>query len=307
MSIQAYPSDVSDEEWAFVAPYLTLMTQDAPQREHSLREVFNALRWMVRSGSPWRYLPNDFPRWEVVYQQTQRWLGAGCFEAMVQDLRFALRVLHKRKPTPSAAIYDSRVLSSTPESGERESGERESGERESGERESGERESGERESGERESGERESGERAGYNGYKKRRGSKVHIAVDTLGHLLALKVTPANQDDRTQVEALSQELQEATGQSVEIAYVDQGYTGDQAVEQASRHGIELVVVKLEEAKRGFVLLPKRWVVERSFAWATRFRRLAKDYERLPETVAGLHFLALACLMLKQCFSLIASA
>jgi transposase len=110
-----------------------------------------------------------------------------------------------------------------------------------------------------ESGEAESGERAGYNGHKKRNGSKVHMAVDTVGHLLALKVTPANQDDRTQVEALSQELQEATGENVEIAYVDQGYSGDNAAEGARKHGIELVVVKLEEAKRGFVLLPKRWV------------------------------------------------
>lgn len=266
MSYTGYPSDVSDEEWAFVAPYLTLMTEDAPQRQHDLRAVFNALRWMVRSGSPWRYLPHDFPRWEVVYQQTQRWLRAGCFEALVHDLCLALRVLNERKPMPTAAIYDSRVLGSTPESGER----------------------------------------AGYNGHKKRRGSKVHIAVDTLGHLLALKVTAANEDDRTQVEALSKELQEATGESVEIAYVDQGYTGQNAAEQESKHGIELVVVKLEEAKRGFVLLPKRWVVERSFAWAARFRRLAKDYERLPETVAGLHFLAFACLMLKSCFSVLQS-
>ena len=267
MTFKGYPSDVSDAEWAFVAPYLTLMTEDAPQREHNLRDVFNALRWMVRSGSPWRYLPNNFPRWEAVYQQTQRWLKAGCFEAMVHDLRLALRVLQERQPTPTAAIYDSRVLSCTPESGQR----------------------------------------AGYNGHKRRKGSKVHVAVDTLGHLLALKVTPAKEDDRTQVEALSQELQEVTGETVEIAYVDQGYSGEDAAAQAQKHGIELVVVKLEEAKRGFVLLPKRWVVERSFAWVTRFRRLAKDYERLPETVAGLHFLAFACLMLKSCFSILASA
>lgn len=275
MTRKHYPSDVSDEEWAFVSPYLTLMKEDAPQREHSLREVFNALRWMVRSGSPWRYLPNDFPRWDVVYQQTQRWLKAGVFEAMVEDLRMVLRVFDKRKPTPSAAIYDSRTLSSTPRH--------------------------------LDTSTPESGARAGYNGHKKTKGSKVHIAkvhiaVDTLGHLLALKVTPANQDDRTQVEALSQELQEATGQSVRIAFVDQGYTGENAAQQASKHSIELCVVKLQEAKRGFVLLPRRWVVERSFAWATRFRRLAKDYERLPETVAGLHFLAFACLMLKQCFA-----
>ncbi len=119
-----------------------------------------------------------------------------------------------------------------------------------------------------------------------------------------MKVTPANEDDRSQVAALSEELQEATGQSVDIAYVDQGYTGENAAEQAQKHGIELIVVKLQEAKKGFVLLPRRWVVERSFAWATRFRRLAKDYERLPETVEGLHYLAFAGLMLIACFELI---
>ena len=132
----------------------------------------------------------------------------------------------------------------------------------------------------------------------------MHVAVDTLGHLLALTVTPANEDDRTQVEALSQQVREVTGESVHLAYVDQGYSGENAAEQAQQHGIELFVVKLEEAKRGFVLLPKRWVVERSFAWATRFRRLVKDYERLPETVAGMHLLAFACIRLKHCFSLI---
>ncbi len=211
------PSDVSDEEWAFVAPYLTLMKEDAPQRQHDLRQVFNALRWMVRSGSSWRFLPNDLPRWDVVYQQTQRWINAGCFEAIVHDLRVALRVFNQRKPAPSAAILDSRTLSSTPESGQR----------------------------------------AGYNGHKKTKGSKVHAAVDTLGHLLALKVTPANEDDRTQVEALSREVQAVTGQNVEIAYVDQGYSGENAAEQADKHGIQLCVVKLEEARRGFVLLPRR--------------------------------------------------
>src|SRR5215210_5817020 len=170
-----YPSDVSDEEWAFAAPYLALVREDAPQREHDLREVFNGLRWVVRTGSPWRYMPHDLPPWEAVYQQTQRCLKAGVFE----------------------------------------------------------------------------------------------------------------------------EIQEATGENVELAYVDQGYTGERASEFAAEHGIRLEVVKHEEAKRGFVLLPRRWVVERDFAWASRFRRLVKDYERLPDTVAGLHFVAFACLFLQQ--------
>ena len=152
----------------------------------------------------------------------------------------------------------------------------------------------------------ESGPRAGYDGAKKRSGSKVHIAVDTLGHLLALSVTPADQGDRTQVEALCEQVQEVTGESVQLVWVDQGYTGDNAAQGAAKSGIELHVIKLDAAKRGFVLLPRRWVVERSFAWANRFRRLVKDYERLPETLRGLHFLAFACLMVKNLVNLILS-
>ena len=115
----AYPSDVSDEEWAFVAPYLALCREDAKQREHSLRAVFNALRWLVRSGAHWRMMPHDLPPWSVVYQQTQRWIRAGCFEMLVEDLRSLLREFAGRTPQPTAMIADSRTLQSTPESGAR--------------------------------------------------------------------------------------------------------------------------------------------------------------------------------------------
>lgn len=112
-------------------------------------------------------------------------------------------------------------------------------------------------------------------------------------------VTPANEQDRAQVGLLAEARQEVTGHSVELAYVDAGYTGKKPAKAASEHGMRLDVVKLPEAKRGFVLLPRRWVVERSFAWMTRFRRLARDYERWPETLAGLHLLAFAVLMLHR--------
>lgn len=259
MERKAYPSDVTDDEWAFVAPYLTLMSEEAPQRDHSLREVFNGLRWIVRAGAPWRMMPNDLPPWFTVYQQTQRWIKAGVFEAIVHDLRAVLRLAKGRKEQPSAAIFDSRTLQSTPESGQR----------------------------------------AGYDGHKRKKGSKTHIAVDTLGHLLALHVTPANEQDRAQVEELARQVQEVTEQSVEVAFVDQGYTGEQPAQAAQAQGMQLEVIKLPEAKKGFVLLPRRWVVERCFGWAARFRRLARDYERLPETLAGLHYLAFAILMLKN--------
>lgn len=259
MNRKAYPSDVSDDEWAFVAPYLTLMREDAPQREHSLREVFNGLRYVVRTGCQWRYLPNDLPPWHTVYQQTQRWMEAKVFEMLVHDLRTLMREIEGRNPQPSAAIFDGRTLQSTPESGAR----------------------------------------AGYDGHKKRKGSKVHLAVDTLGQLLAAIVTPANEQERAQVAELAAKVQEATGDSVEIAFVDQGYTGEQAAADADQHGIRLEVVKLPTTKRGFVLLPRRWVVERSFAWMARFRRLARDYERLGDTLVGLHFVAFAILMARD--------
>lgn len=261
-----YPTDVSDEEWAFVAPYLALLPEDAPQRDHPLREVFNALKWLVRAGAPWRMLPHDFPPWPIVYQQSRRWLAAGVFEMMAHDLRLLLRDVAGRKRRPTAAILDSRTLQSTPESGGR----------------------------------------AGWDGAKRRKGSKLHLAVDTLGHLLAAQVTPASEQDRAQVAELAAAVQAATGESIEIAFVDQGYSGEEPAAEAAAHGLRLEVVKRPEAKKGFVLLPKRWVVERSFAWAARCRRLARDYERLPETLLGLHFLAFVCLMVQRAVPLLAS-
>lgn len=261
MTRKPYPSDVTDAEWAFVAPYLTLMREDAPQRDHALREVFNGLRWLVRTGAQWRMMPNDLPPWHTVYQQAQRWIAAGVFEDMVHDLRVLLRLAKGKKEQPSATIFDGRTMQSTPESGER----------------------------------------AGYDGHKRKKGSKIHLAVDTLGYLLSLHVTPANEQERAQVKQLAEEVQDVTQNSVEVAFVDQGYTGEQAEQDAQQAGIQLIVVKLPEAKKGFVLLPRRWVVERSFAWTARFRRLTRDFERTPQVLEGLHYLTFAILML-QAFS-----
>jgi transposase len=266
-SRKPYPSDVSDEEWSLVVAYLTLLKEDAPQRAHPLRELFNALRYMIRYGIAWRAMPNDLPPWHAVHQQAHRWLVAGCFEALAQDLRAVLRLAAGRKEEPTAAIIDSRTLRSTPESGTR----------------------------------------AGYDGAKRKRGSKLHMAVDTLGHLLALHVTPADVGDRQAVARLAANIQDASGDTVTLAYVDQGYTGQAVAQDAAKEGIKLKVVKLPEAKRGFVLLPRRWVIERSFAWATRCRRLVKDYERYAETLAGFHVIAFVGYMLKQAAMLIQSA
>src|SRR5882762_1253521 len=170
-----------------------------------------------------------------------------------------LRMVEEREAQPTAAILDGRTLQSTPESGRR----------------------------------------AGYDGAKKKKGSKVHVAVDTLGNLLALKVTAANEQERAQVAELAAQVQEVTGGTVEIGFVDQGYTGENAAQQARDHGIQLEVVKHTEAKRGFVLLPRRWVVERTFGWLGRFRRLARDYERLTTTLQGWHWVAALVILLAK--------
>ena len=232
----AYPSDVKDEEWTFVVPYLCLMREDAPQRDDALRDVFNALRYMAHTGCPWRYLPGDLPPWATVYQQWTRGRDARVFESIVHDLNELQRVLLGRAATPSVVVLDGRTLQSTPESGHR----------------------------------------AGWDGAKRHKGSKAHIAVDTLGQLLRVVITLANEQERAQVGELCRQVQEVTGQTVTVGFADQGYTGEEAEYAAAVHDIDLQVVRKPEGRTGFVHLPKRCVVERSFAWLSRFRRLGRD-------------------------------
>lgn len=177
---RTYPSDVRNDEWFFVAPYLALIREDAPQRLYPLRDLFNGLRYLAHTGCPWRYLPHDLPPWAAVYQQWTRWRDARVFEDMVHDLNELERLVPGRAATPTAVVLDGRVLQSTPESGHR----------------------------------------AGYKGGKRRKGSSAHIAVDTLGHLLSVVITPANEQERAQVGELCRQVQQVTGQTVQVSFVD---------------------------------------------------------------------------------------
>ena len=152
---------------------------------YPLREMFNALRWLARAGAPWRLLSNDFPPWTAVYQQRRRWNEAGSFEAMVGDMRSIIRVSQGRKGQPSAAVIDGRTLQSTCESGPR----------------------------------------AGHDGYKRKMGSKVHMAVDTMGNLLALTVTPADEQERSQVKALCEAVQRRHGRDGQAGVGGSGLHG----------------------------------------------------------------------------------
>jgi transposase len=235
------------------------MREEVPQRQYPLRALFNALRYLAHTGCPWRYLPHDLPPWQAVYQQWCRWRDARVFESIVHDLNEWQRVLLGRTAPPTAIVLDGRTLQSTPESGHR----------------------------------------AGYDGAKKCKGSKAHIAVDTLGQLLSVVITPANEQERAQVGELCRQVQQVTGQTGQVGFVDQGDTGQEPEDAAAMHDIDLQVVKKPEGQTGFGFLPRRWVVERSFAWLSRFRRLGRDYERLSSTLQQLHFVVFACLMLDR--------
>jgi transposase len=195
------------------------MKQNAAQGDHDMREVFNALRWFVRAGCPWRKMPNDLPPWFTCHQQTMRWMWAGCFGAIAHDLRticgHCCACLQGDTERRARRLCDRRMMQSSPESGAR----------------------------------------AGYDGCKRRKGSKIHEAVDTLGHLLATKVSPADQQDRDHVATPGKEIQEATGDFVEFVFVDLGHTGANAAAQAATHGIRLEVVKLSEAMRASCFCP----------------------------------------------------
>lgn len=267
MNRKPYPSDLDDETYIFMLPYFTLLPEDAPQRIYPIREMLNAALWIGRTGSQWRYLPHDFPPYEMVHQQLLRWFDHHCFENLAHDLQNLSRQEAQRNALPSVAIIDSRTLQSTPESGHR----------------------------------------AGYDGGKKRKGSKIHAAVDTLGNVITLLVSPANEQDREHVYDLCEQVREITGGQVDVVLADSGYTGEQANTDAALNDMELVVVKRPNGAQGFVLLPRRWVVERTFGWTSRFRRLGRDLERLSTTLLGFHWLAVSVLLFNKSKELLAMA
>jgi transposase len=183
------------------------------------------------------------------------------FEEINRDMRDLLRHLQGKDYPPTAMIIDSRTMQSTPESGGR----------------------------------------AGYDAGKKKKGSKTHVAVDIYGNLIALLVTPANQSDRDMAYDLAVQVQQATGESVQICFADGAYSGQVTADSLAACGIELVVIKRTDGQVGFKVLPKRWIVERTLGWLSRFKRFARDYERLPEALAHLQLVAFVMLLMPKLF------
>ncbi len=257
MNRQPYPTDLSDEQWQLLQPMLPPPFLVGRKREVDLREVTNAILYLLRSGCAWRYLPHDFPQWTTVYYYFSRWRDSEWFVKLNSELRSEVRRAEGRDPAPSAAIIDSQSVKTTEQGGAK-----------------------------------------GYDAGKKVNGRKRHILVDTIGLLIIVKVLAAHIQDRDGAKLLLAEVKERMPR-LHLIWADGGYRGKIITWVATTCLWLMQVVKRNDDVQGFKVLPRRWVVERTFAWLSRNRRLSKDYERLCETSEAWIYTAMIHLMLKR--------
>jgi len=249
MNRKPYPSDLTDEQWALLEELIPPARPGGCPRKHDMREVLNALFYLTREGCSWRALPHDFGiPWKTVYNYFRAWTDDGTWEQLVTALRMRARRAAGRDPDPHSGYIDSQSVKTAL-----------------------------------------GGEQRGFDGGKKVQGRKRHIVVDSLGLLLSVVVTAANVDDARAARALFADMPGRDYPRLRVVWGDGKYHNYELYDWLSIHRrpYKVAVVHRPPGAEGWVRLPKRWVVERTFAWLGRYRRLSKDYEKLTETSAAM--------------------
>lgn len=229
-----YATNVSNSQWQIIEKFF----DSERKRVYELRDIWNAIQYLVKTGCQWRMLPKDFAPWPVVYYYYRRWKYSGIIEAILDEMTYRSRKKSGKKGMPSACIIDSQSAKTTAVGGFC----------------------------------------LGYDAGKKTKGRKRHIAVDTLGNLLCVKVHSASEQDRNAAESVLAKAKEKYAQ-LKVVFADGGYSGKLEEKVQTKLKMELKIVR--KIKDGFVVLPKRWIVERTFAWFANDRRNSKDYEFSP--------------------------